>query len=68
MCPSYDDSISKNDFYRLEKAFRYAIISNGSTFGSKDDNISPALKDRYDLRSFFFVMDSVNIKEIIERR
>ena len=67
MCPSYDDSISKNDFYRLEKAFRYAIVSNGTIFGPRVDN-KPALKDIYDLRSFFFVMDSANIKEIIEAR
>ncbi len=29
MCESYDNSIEKNDHYRLQKAIRFAILTDG---------------------------------------
>ena len=32
VCPTYDQSVTRNDEYRLHKAFVYAICSDGTTF------------------------------------
>ena len=33
-CPTYDNSINLNDNYRIEKALKYAIASDGKFFNS----------------------------------
>jgi len=67
ICPSYDDSILRNDYYRIEKALRYAIASEGQSFLPKKGT-DESIKDQYDVRGFFLTMNADNIKTAIEQR
>eukprot|EP01017_Pseudomicrothorax_dubius_P020300 TRINITY_DN22191_c0_g1_i2.p1 TRINITY_DN22191_c0_g1~~TRINITY_DN22191_c0_g1_i2.p1 ORF type:complete len:110 (-),score=18.84 TRINITY_DN22191_c0_g1_i2:95-424(-) len=68
MCPSYDYSVTKNDFYRLEKALAYAFATEGKTFKRDTGQDQLSLSQKFDVRMFFCVRDVFELKNLIQKR
>lgn len=66
-CPSYDNSIPRNQIAKLETAFRYAIASNGETFTWRTAP-EEKLKEIFDVRGFVLTIDPKNSKQAIADR
>jgi len=67
ICPHYDNSIPPSDLYRLEKALKYAIASDGKTF-LWTDQTEEKLKEIFDVRGFFLTTAQEKLKPIIDER
>jgi len=67
ICPHYDNSIPPTDVYRIEKALKYAIASNGQTF-LWTDHLEEKLKEIYDVRGFFLTTAQEKLKPLIDER
>lgn len=57
-----------NDFYRLEKALKYAIASNGEFFCARDEGDQGKLKEIYDVRGIFLTKTEMDIYKDIHKR
>ena len=66
-CPSYDDSITRNQFTKLETAFRYAVASDGATFTWRTAS-EEKLKEIFDVRGYVITMDPKNYNQAIADR
>lgn len=47
ICPTYDNSVSRNDEYRLHKAFVYAVCSGGVDFKRSSIQNDKRLEDTH---------------------
>lgn len=65
----YDDDLPKNDFYRLEKALKYAIASKGEFYKARIDEDAINLREIYDIRGFFLMKPRLeSIKDIQSKK
>lgn len=64
----YDNDILPHDFYRLEKAIKYAIVSKGEYYKSKYDENMKNLRELYDIRGFFLFKNRKDLIDDIQRR
>ena len=62
MCPSYDFSLSKNDYYRMGKAMTYAIATQGRDFRLSEN--SKNKKDESEYRAA--LKDFVKILKFVD--
>ena len=67
LCPAYDNSIDLKDFYRLEKALKYVIASDGKTCTWTDLD-EEKISTMFDVRGFFLTMDQHDLKTAIDKR
>ncbi|CAD8068228.1 unnamed protein product [Paramecium sonneborni] len=65
---SYDDSINISDRYRIQKALRFAILTNGQSITSPFNEQDPRLSDEMDIRGFFITEPQINISKKIYSR
>lgn len=68
LCPTASNFVPFNDYYRLEKALKYAIISNGDFFKARDESKNPKIKEIYDFRGIFLTKNALDIYSDIHKR
>lgn len=54
MCPAYDYSLESSDKYRMLKALKYILLTNGERFTNPSQQ-GKRLIDEYDVRGIFLV-------------
>lgn len=66
-CPSYDFSVTRNDYYRLQKALTFALVTEGKSFkrSSQEESI---IRQNYDVRGFFLHQNIRELNQIYQRR
>ncbi|CAD8155175.1 unnamed protein product [Paramecium pentaurelia] len=65
---NYDDSINISDRYRIQKALRFALLTNGQSITSPFNEEDPRLCDELDIRGFFLTEPQENISKKIYAR
>lgn len=69
LCPMAVNFVPKNDFYRLEKAMKYAIASNGEFFKARNNETNNhRLQEVYDVRGFFLTKNILDLYADIQTR
>lgn len=68
LCPKAQNFVANNDFYRLEKALKYAIASNGEFFSARDEGDQGKLREIYDIRGIFLTKYEMDIYKDIHKR
>ncbi|CAK93326.1 unnamed protein product (macronuclear) [Paramecium tetraurelia] len=65
---NYDNSISISDRYRIQKALRFALLTNGESITTPFNEEDPRLCDQFDVRGIFLNEPQENISKKIYTR
>jgi len=68
LCPNAVNYVPHNDYYRLEKALKYAIASNGEFFRARDESNVEKMQEMYDVRGIFLTKNEMEIYQDIHKR
>lgn len=65
---NYENDLPQNDIYRINKALKYAIASNGETYKPRKDENAKPLNEEFDLRCFFLTKQRKGIIQDLHKR